>query len=199
MKKTRFIYLFLFTALVGCASSPSADEQGGEESAAAEESEGGGEDALSDEPLGEGEETAGGGEAANGGGEAAPETETEKSLFDRIGGKGKLQMFADKFVASLAASPDLQKNGVLANAMKADQTRHKQMLVDFFCANSGGPCNYGGKQMKEAHAPLKITKDDWNVMRKLFIRTLREMKVPKKERMDLALIAARQKKHIVAQ
>ncbi len=190
MKKTYFIHIFLFATLVGCASSPDEGEEASDD--VAEAGAGGEEDGLSDEPMGG--DAATDEDAAN----AAPSPEAEKSLFDRIGGKGKLQMFADKFVTALAASADLQKNPTLAKAMQSDQTRHKQMLVDFLCANSGGPCSYGGKQIKEAHAPLKVTRDDWNAMRKLFIRTLREMKVPKKERMDLALIAARQKKHIVA-
>lgn len=189
MKKTWFIYLFLFPALVGCASSPSAEDEGSGETAAAETSTDG-DEGLSDEPMGEAD-----GETAEGGG--APVS--EQSLFDRIGGKGKLQMFADQFVAALAANAELLKNPGISKAMQGDQTRHKQMLVEFFCANSGGPCSYTGKTIKEAHAPLKVTTAEWNVMRKVFIRTLREMKVPKRERMDLALIAARQKKHIVVQ
>lgn len=190
--KMRILVMLLITSLVGCASTQDAAEEntadGAETAEASNESTAEGDDAgLSDEPMGDGEATA----ATNG--------ESERSLFDRIGGKGKLQMFADKFITALAANADLQKNPAIAAAMKADQSRHKQMLVDFLCANSGGPCTYGGRSMKEAHAAVKVTAADWNVMRKIFIRSLREMKVPKKERMDLALIAAKQKKHIVTQ
>jgi hemoglobin len=191
MKIRLLLFAFLFPALVGCATGG-----GGEEEASGDETETaaeGGEEALSDKPMGEGEETAEGEEAAEG----TDEPTTERPLFDRIGGKGKLQSFADKFVDALVANPDLNKNPQLAAALKADQSRHKQMLAEFFCANTGGTCMYNGRTMKEAHAPVKVSKAEWNVMRKLFIRTLRQMKVPKKERMELAVVAARQTKHIV--
>ncbi|MCM2282085.1 MAG: group 1 truncated hemoglobin [Bdellovibrionaceae bacterium] len=197
MLTKQILALFLFASLIGCAQTPDAEDGAAESGDVAEETAGD-EEGLSDEPMSEdGGETAASEDAAPAD-EAAPATpEVEKSLFDRIGGKGKLQQFVDKFVNAMAANTDLQKNTTLASAFKGDQARHKQMLVDYFCANTGGPCTYGGKPLKEAHGSMKVSKADWNVMRKVFIHTLREMKVPKKERMDLALVAARQKKYIV--
>jgi len=125
------------------------------------------------------------------------EDATEKTLFDRIGGKKTLQLFADQFVNALASNPSLAKNPQIATAMKADQTRHKQMLVDYFCEKSGGPCKYTGKTMKDSHAALKISEADWKVLKVVFIRTLRQLKVPEQERRDLAKIAAKTKSQIV--
>jgi len=40
----------------------------------------------------------------------------------------------------------------------ADQKHVKQMLVDQFCAILGGPCQYSGKGMKEAHEKLSVNR-----------------------------------------
>ncbi len=180
-----FLFGVLFLSLVSCSTSSKKTDDARDE-AAAEEGEGGEEEGgLSDEPMDDDE---------GGGGNAA-----EKSLFDRLGGKAALESFSSKFVDNLAANAEMTKNPAIAQALSGDQARHKQMLAEYFCANTVGSCQYSGRGIKETHAPLKVSTTEWNVLRKVFIKTLKQMKVPKKERMDLALIAARQKKQIVAQ
>ncbi len=179
-----FLFGVLFLSLVSCSSSSKKTDEAGDE-VAAEEGEGGeGEEGLSDEPMDE---------------EGGDENAAEKPLFDRLGGKAALETFASKFVDNLAANAEMKKNPAIAQALSGDQARHKQMLAEYFCANTGGSCQYSGRALKETHAPLKVSTTEWNVLRKVFIKTLKQMKVPKKERMDLALIAARQKKQIVVQ
>ena len=194
------LFGMMFLTMVGCAWTGGQDGADNKEGANASAAEGAsGEEGLSDEPLGEGESAANATDAkgANSATAATPAT-AEKSLFERIGGQPTLEAFASKFIDNLAANPELQKNPNIAGALKSDQTRHKQMLTEFFCAKAGGPCAYGGRPIGEVHSPLKVTKQEWNVLRKVFIRTLREIKVPKKERKELAIIAARQKKQIIS-
>jgi hemoglobin len=184
----------------------SADEGAAtEDTAAADNPEGGdkaaakSDDGLTDEPLGdEAKADAKGGkdEVSDAGMTSQP---VQKSLFERVGGMKALEAFADKFVDAVAKHPPLQGNANIVNAMKADQSRHKKLLAEFFCEQSGGPCKYSGRDLKTVHAPLKMTAAEWNSIRGLFIRTLKDLGVQKQERSELAIIAVKQKKNIVSQ
>ena len=68
---------------------------------------------------------------------------TEKSLYDRLGGKTAITAVVDDFVGRVAA--DTRINGKFANA---NIPRLKSMLVDQICQASGGPCTYTGRDMK---------------------------------------------------
>lgn len=201
MSKTRssraLLLSLLLLTMVGCSSSPKGAKDSEEGDEVAADNSGGevDDEGLSDEPMGEDAAEDGDDEKAST--TAAAPTPAEKPLFERVGGKPALEAFATKFLEAIAANPEIKKNAQISKALGKDQVHHKQMLVEFFCAQSGGPCQYSGRSMKDAHAQLKITKAEWNVMRKVFIRTLRELNVPKPERMALALIAGRQKKQIV--
>lgn len=190
--------LLAFTAcfflIAGCSTTP--DNEGAE--AASEQEEG-----LSEEPMGEegdvgSEDPAVTSEDAPAP-EAAPVTPT-KALYDRLGGKATLEQFADKLIDAIAANDELKKNPNIKSALEGDQTRNKQLLADFFCEKAGGPCTYGGTTIRQAFAPLKVTRAEWDVLRKkIFISVLKKMGVKKQERKELALIAAREKKNIVTQ
>ena len=58
-------------------------------------------------------------------------------------------------------------------------TKIRQLIVDFICQKSGGPCAYTGRSMTEAHTGLKITNNDWETSNKLFGSVLDELKVEK--------------------
>ncbi len=176
--------------IFGGGSKDDAPEEGAAtEETAAEANDGQAtDDGLSDEPM-DGDK-----EVSDAGMSAKP---VGKPLFERVGGMKALEAFAEKFVDALATHKPLQGNANIVNAMKADQTRHKKLLAEFFCEQSGGPCKYSGRDARTAHAPLKMTSTEWTSIRGLFIRTLKELGVPKPERMELAIIAAKQKKNIV--
>ncbi|MBI2717446.1 MAG: group 1 truncated hemoglobin [Rhizobiales bacterium] len=52
------------------------------------------------------------------------------------------------------------------------------MIVEFLCEQSGGPCFYVGRSMKEAHQGLKIDEKDWNESARLLVDSMTELKVP---------------------
>ncbi len=129
---------------------------------------------------------------------AAPEG---SSLYDRIGGEVVLQNFANEFVKQVALNNKIMSNPIVAGALSKNQDSHKKKLATLLCQISGGPCKYEGqtenKTVKAVHAPLKITKDEWKEMTRVFIQVLQGMKVPKRERQDLARLVARYKNQIV--
>lgn len=125
---------------------------------------------------------------------AAPEG---SSLYTRIGGEPVLQTFANEFVKQIALNNKIMTNPVVAGALSKNQDNHKKKLAILLCQITGGPCKYEGRSVKVAHASLKITQDEWKEMTRVFIQVLQKMKVPRRERQDLARLVARYKNQIV--
>lgn len=127
---------------------------------------------------------------------AAPEGE-KPSLYSRLGGEPTLKAFADQFVQQLALNNTIMKNPIVAGAMSKPHKNHKEKLATLLCQITGGPCKYEGRSVKDAHGTLKITQNEWKEMTRVFIQVLKKMKVPKRERTELARLVAKYKNQIV--
>ncbi|MCS6295713.1 MAG: group 1 truncated hemoglobin [Nitrospira sp.] len=110
----------------------------------------------------------------------AASTSTEKSLYDRLGGKTAITAVVDDFVGRVAA--DSRINGKFANA---NIPRLKSMLVDQICQASGGPCTYTGRDMKSTHAGMGVSSSDFDALVGDLVTTLNKFKVPEKEKNEL--------------
>ena len=105
---------------------------------------------------------------------AAPEANT---LYDRLGGRDAIVMVVDSFVSRVAA--DTRINGFFT-AAASDPARlasFKTKLVDQICQASGGPCTYTGKDMKTAHAGMKITNAHFDALVEDLVATLKAFNV----------------------
>lgn len=185
----RFLLIALtFGLMVGCASTEPTSEGG--QDAAQTAGEGGG-----DLPL----DAAGGDKVASG----LPDDvagATSKSLFERLGGKSFMNNFANAFVENMAHNKKIMKNAQVASRMKAtDAAKMKGMIADQLCQLSGGPCQYTGRSMRETHAGMQITKDEWDAMRSMIIKTLKKMNIQENERRELAALLAGTQPDIVGQ
>ena len=105
---------------------------------------------------------------------------TEKSLYDRLGGKTAITAVVDDFVGRVAA--DTRINGKFANA---NIPRLKSMLVDQICQASGGPCTYTGRDMKNTHAGMGVSSSDFDALVGDLVATLSKFKVPEREKNEL--------------
>lgn len=105
---------------------------------------------------------------------------SEKSLYDRLGGKDAITAVVEKFVGFVVA--DDRINGFFKNA---DAANLKKQLVDQICAATGGPCKYAGKDMKTAHAGMGVKEADFNALVEDLVKALDEFKVPEKEKGEL--------------
>ena len=118
----------------------------------------------------------------------------EKSLYDRLGGKGAITAVVDDFVGNVAG--DKRINGYFA---KANIPRLKGNLVDQICQATGGPCVYTGKDMKTAHKGMGIADADFNALVEDLVKTLNKFNVPAKEQNELLGILGPLKPQIVNQ
>lgn len=115
------------------------------------------------------------------------------SLYERLGGKPAITAVVDDFVANVAA--DKRINGFFA---QTDIQRLKRLLVEQICAGTGGPCTYTGRDMKTAHAGMRIDDAHFNALVEDLVRTLDKFKVPQREKEELLGILGPMKADIVS-
>ncbi len=111
---------------------------------------------------------------------ATTDTTGNKSLYDRLGGKSAIAAVVDTFVAKVAADPRINKKFARTNI-----PRFKVELVDQVCAETGGPCAYTGKSMKEAHRNMGVTDGEFNALVEDLTYALNAFKVPAREQKEL--------------
>jgi hemoglobin len=111
---------------------------------------------------------------------SASSTSTEKSLYERLGGKDAITAVVDDFVANVAADARIN-----ARFAKTNIPRLKQMLVDQVCQATGGPCTYTGRSMRDAHRGMNITEAEFNALVEDLTRSLDKFKVPEREKTEL--------------
>jgi len=124
---------------------------------------------------------------------------TQKSLYDRLGGKAAIVAVVDQFVANVAAD---KRINTFFKATASDKTRlakFKTNLVNQICQGSGGPCKYTGKTMKAAHKGMGITDANFNALVEDLVAALNKFKVGTKEKNDLLAVLGPMKSDIVGQ
>ncbi len=107
----------------------------------------------------------------------------EKSLYERLGGYNAIAAVVDDFMGRVV--PDKQLGRYFVGHSADSKKRVRQLIVDFMCEATGGPCIYIGRDMKTVHTGLGITENDWQVSVKLLTATLDKFKVPQKEKDDV--------------
>jgi len=115
-----------------------------------------------------------------------------KSLYDRLGGKGAITAVVDTFVARVAADKRINKKFAHSNI-----PRVKTMIVDQVCAETGGPCTYTGRSMKQAHRNMKVTDGEFNALVEDLTSALNTFKVPAREQHELLTALGAMKGDIV--
>lgn len=120
---------------------------------------------------------------------------SEKSLYQRVGGYDALAAVVDDFIGRLVADKRFEKFFV---GHSEDSTKRiRQHILDQFCAATGGPCVYIGRDMKTTHKGLGITEADWDSAAKHLTASLDKFKVPEKEKNEILSFVTSLKKDIV--
>lgn len=101
-------------------------------------------------------------------------------LYDRLGGLEGIEAVVERFVENV--TKDTRINGRFA---KTDGARLKKLLVDQICDVADGTCRYHGRDMKTAHAGMKIANAEFNAMMEDLAAAMESVKVPKQEGAEL--------------
>ncbi len=129
----------------------------------------------------------------------AAEAQPTKSLYDRLGGVSPISVVVDTFIDLLFVNDVLNANPAIKEARdRVPRAVLKYHVTALVCQETGGPCKYTGRGMRESHAHLNISEKEWQAMMADFRRVLNNYGVPIKEQQELIAIVERTKKDIVA-
>lgn len=132
------------------------------------------------------------------GGVQAAEAQPPKSLYDRLGGVYPISVVVDTFIELLLVNDALNANPAIKAAReKVPAAGLKFHVTALVCQQTGGPCKYTGRGMKESHTHLNISEKEWQAMLTDFRRVLNNYGVPAKEQGELVAIVESTKKDIV--
>src|SRR5258708_29750269 len=94
-------------------------------------------------------------------------------------------------------SGPIRSSAVSAHRGEDGVMREKQFLIDFLCANAGGPTYYRGRDMLLCHRGMRISESDWNVFLGHAAATLSKFQVPDAEQREVVAFVQSLKKDIV--
>ena len=108
----------------------------------------------------------------------------ENSLYQKLGGKAALEAVVDAFYVKVLA--DKRIKDIFADVNMDKQAKRQKA---FLSAAFGGPVAWTGKDMRKAHADLKLTEEHFNAVAENLLKTLEDFKV-KKELIDQVMAIA---------
>lgn len=79
------------------------------------------------------------------------------SLYERLGASEGIRKLVDDVVAAHLGNPLIQTRFVNVK----DIDRLKKVVHEFFCAGSGGPQPYTGKDMRAAHQGMNVSEQEY--------------------------------------
>jgi hemoglobin len=118
-----------------------------------------------------------------------------KTLYQRMGGYDVLAGIVDDFLTQLGKDPAFNRFG--GGRSEGSLKRTRQIIVDQFCALTGGPCSYIGRDMKSAHHGLKITRAEWDSAIKKLELSLDKFKVNGKDKEEFVAMIQKVRDEIV--
>jgi hemoglobin len=122
---------------------------------------------------------------------------TSPSLYKRLGGREGIAVVVGDFTANMAADTRVAER---FKGMKAPEVeKFKSNLADQICDAAGGPCSYLGKDMKAAHAGMKITEAEWTATVENLVKALDKNNVNAGSKQELLGLLGPMKKDIVGQ
>ncbi len=104
---------------------------------------------------------------------------TEKSLYDRLGGYNAISAVVDAFLTRVWDDPIVGRFFVGMGTDTRDQLRQKNK--NLLCFNTGGPCQKINRPLELTHKGLGITDKEFDIVVNHLAATLKEFKVPERE------------------
>jgi hemoglobin len=94
------------------------------------------------------------------------------SIYDRLGGENAIANISEKLYSKVIVDDRIKYFFT-----STDMTRLKEMQKNFLMSATGGPKKYTGKNLKEAHANIKINDIHFNAFKENLLLTLKELLV----------------------
>jgi len=102
------------------------------------------------------------------------------SLYERLGGKPAISAVIDEFLKRVVADKRIN-----TRFMNTDVAYLRGNLIDFVCVATGGPCQYGGREMHAAHGGMQVVDEEFGALVEALAGALGALHVPKPEQDEL--------------
>jgi hemoglobin len=126
--------------------------------------------------------------------EKPPAGAKSDALYRSLGGTDGIAKVVDAALGEI--HNDLRINFFFE---KTDMADLRRLLIEQICAGTGGPCEYTGRSMEEAHSGLNITDADFNAFVEDLVRAMDSEKVPKDLQKQLLGVLGPMRPQVVGQ
>lgn len=120
---------------------------------------------------------------------AATAEGAEPSLYDRLGGIFAIAAVVDRFSDAIIVNPKLNENPALRAWNETEAATRLPGLkfgrTQWVAALAGGPYEYTGLPLEEAHKDLHLTAEEFAEVGAEIVRALDYFKVPEREQKEL--------------
>jgi hemoglobin len=119
----------------------------------------------------------------------ATATAEEPSLYDRLGGIFAISAVVDRFSDKIITNPKLNANPALKAWNQTEAAARlpglKFMRTLWVASLAGGPFDYTGLPLDEAHQEFHLTAEEFNEVGAEIVRALDYYQVPEREKQEL--------------
>ncbi len=116
---------------------------------------------------------------------AAGNARADDTLFQQLGGKPGIATFTNTFVQRISEDPRIKD--FFADT---DLQRLSLLLSEQFCDLSGGPCQYKGRDMREAHRNMGVRSAHFNALAENLQIAMEQHGVPSRAALKLVALLA---------
>lgn len=97
----------------------------------------------------------------------------DDSLYQDLGQRAGIQKIIEGMLLHIARDERIYKYFA-----KVDIVRVRDKLVEKFCVEAGGPCNYTGDTLAEAHKGMNLSRSDFNALVENLIDSMDDQHIP---------------------
>lgn len=119
----------------------------------------------------------------------------QTTLYERLGGYDGITQFVNNLLPRLQS--DAQLGRFWQHRGDDGIDREKQLLIDYLCANAGGPLYYTGRDMQLSHKGMKISESDWSQFLEHAGATMQALQLPRQECDNITAFVSSLKNDIV--
>jgi hemoglobin len=120
---------------------------------------------------------------------ATPEGTAEQTLYERVGGIYAIAAVVDRFSDAIITNPKLNVNPALKAWNQTDAATRlpglKFMRTIWIAALTGGPFEYTGLPLHNAHQRFHLTSEEFDEVGAEIVRALDYYNVPEREKQQL--------------
>lgn len=121
------------------------------------------------------------------------------TLFNRLGGLKGISAIVDAVIDAHMNNPAIQARFIPYREMPERLASIRQHIIDFFCAGSGGPVTYAGRDMTDAHRGMNITPGEYMHVMDDILKVLNAHKIDDYSQKEVLWILYSLKEPIIGQ